>query len=72
MPNNIEFPCLDVADFVTTKNDEPDFDVLIGMDILTQGDLSLTMEMGNTVISFRKPHAKHCIDYTQYIEENDD
>ena len=37
-------------------------DVLLGMDIITIGDFSITNQAGNTVFSFRVP-SQHTIDY---------
>jgi hypothetical protein len=69
LPNSIVFPVMDVADFVQVKRDTSrtikpvdDFDVLIGMDIITAGDLAISDDAGNTVVSFRRPHGG-CIDF---------
>ena len=40
-------------------------DVLIGMDIITQGDFSVTNKDGKTVFSFRVPSEVH----TDYVRE---
>jgi len=40
------------------------FDVLVGMDIISQGDFSVTNANGYTVFSFRSPSVKH-IDYVE-------
>ena len=44
------------------KGDDKDFDVLIGMDIISRGDFSITNFEGRTVFSFRIP-SKGVIDY---------
>jgi hypothetical protein len=61
LPKGIVFQNLLVSEFIGT----PSFDVLIGMDIIAQGDLAITSENGNTVVSFRKPHGIPHIDFTQ-------
>ncbi len=40
-----------------------DFDFIIGMDILTQGDFALTSENGEMYFSFRIPSAEKHIDF---------
>lgn len=44
------------------------FDVLIGMDIITVGDFSITNVGGETVMSFRTPSVKE-VDWVKEIEE---
>ncbi len=45
-------------------------DVLIGMDIITQGDVAITNLGGNTVFSFRIPSQKQ-VDFVQeHAEES--
>jgi hypothetical protein len=41
-------------------------DVLIGMDVITTGDMSITNLNGNTVFSFRHPSA-HEVDFIQQL-----
>lgn len=36
-----------------------DYDVVIGMDIITQGDLAITNAEGKTVFSYRRPSKEH-------------
>jgi len=43
--------------------------LLIGMDIIATGDMSLTHENGNSVFSFRLPPAQNPIDYVVEINE---
>jgi len=43
-------------------------DVLIGMDVISQGDFSITNENGNTVFSFRVPSA-HTVDFVKQHNE---
>jgi predicted aspartyl protease len=45
------------------------FDVLIGMDVITLGDFSITNHQGNTVMSFRVP-SSHEIDYVALTNEH--
>lgn len=46
-----------------------DFDLLIGMDIITLGDFSVTNVSGNTVFSFRTPSVK-MIDYVEEFNKS--
>jgi len=41
---------------------DDDCDIIIGMDIMTQGDLALTNLEGRTVFSFRIP-SLHTVDF---------
>lgn len=50
LPNNIEFPALKVLD-----GDLYGFDMLIGMDIISQGDFAVTHSDGKTTFTFRIP-----------------
>jgi hypothetical protein len=59
LPKGIVFNNLLVSEFTGA----PSFDMLIGMDIIAQGDLAITSENGNTVVSFRKPHGVPHIDF---------
>lgn len=51
LPNNVGFAMVQV----TKANLGDSNDVLIGMDIISQGDFSITNKDGNTVFSFRIP-----------------
>jgi len=46
----------------------PDVDLLIGMDVISQGDFSISNYQGNTVMSFRVP-SQACIDYVDLINQ---
>lgn len=59
LPTGIIFGLL----VVTKGKLSPGSDVLIGMDIITQGDLSITNQ-GNTVFSYRIPSA-HTVDFVK-------
>lgn len=50
LPNNIEFPAIRVLD-----SDLYGFDILIGMDIISQGDFAVTHSDGKTTFTFRIP-----------------
>jgi predicted aspartyl protease len=63
LPNGIVFSSLKVAEFKLRHKVE----VLLGMDIITQGDFALTDNAGNTVLSYRRPHRTSFIDYTMDI-----
>ena len=53
LPNNFVFEEIEAVEFAYSIED--DCDPIIGMDVLTQGDLSLTNFEGKTVFSFRIP-----------------
>jgi predicted aspartyl protease len=59
MPNNISFTNIRAMEFIGNNK----FDILIGMDILTLGDLAITNSNQQTVISFRVPPDIKHIDY---------
>ena len=59
LPNKVAF-----ADAKVTKGFLRDTDVLIGMDIITQGDFAVTNTESKTVFSFRIPSVQR-IDYVQ-------
>lgn len=61
LPNQVMFPSLRV-----TVGKLTGFDVLIGMDIMTQGDLAITNVGGNTVFSFRMPSMRE-IDFSTEV-----
>lgn len=50
LPNQVGFPFIQVTEGVLNG-----FDLLIGMDIITTGDFSITNLGGNTTFSFRVP-----------------
>lgn len=59
LPNKVCFPFTRV-----TKGILPEVDVLIGMDILSQGDFAVTNYENKTTFSFRVPSCK-CIDFVE-------
>lgn len=59
LPNFVAFPQVRV-----TKGRLKDFDVLIGMDIITTGDFAVTNSNGATMFSFRSPSLEH-IDFVK-------
>ena len=60
LPNNLIFEEIEAVQFSYT--DEDDCDLILGMDIMTQGDVALTNSEGRTVFSFRVP-SLHCVDF---------
>lgn len=54
LPNNVEIPMIPVAE--AAENGA--FDVLIGMDIITQGDFLISNAGGRTIVSFQMPSTK--------------
>jgi hypothetical protein len=65
--NMVSFTDIRSATFV--KNDQ--FDIIIGMDILTQGDLAITNGNGRTVVSFRVPPDPEHTDYVKIAKQNE-
>lgn len=64
LPNNLVLPNVRVTECADTDS----FGVIIGMDIITNGDFSITNVGGQTVVTFRMPSIK-ALDYVQ--EAND-
>ena len=62
LPTGVGFSSLSVA----CVNMEPD--ILIGMDIISLGDFSLTHQGGKTCFSFQTP-SSHYVDYVQELEK---
>ena len=60
LPNNAGMVELDV----TRANLEGEADVLIGMDVIGNGDFAITNKSGKTIFSFRIP-SMESIDFTQ-------
>lgn len=59
LPNKVAFPAVRV-----TKGRPKDCDVLIGMDLINQGDFAITHSDGKTTFSFRFPSMEQ-IDFVQ-------
>jgi hypothetical protein len=64
LPNNVAFSSVEV-----TKGKLRGADILIGMNVITTGDFSITNLKGNTVFSFRFP-SQHEIDYVLDVQQN--
>ena len=62
LPNRVAFPGIRVLD-----GDIFDTDMLIGMDIITQGDLAITHKFKKTWLTFQVP-SSHTIDFVNEIE----
>ena len=62
LPTNVGFSSIEVS------CNKMNVDVLIGMDIITQGDFSITNKKGKTVFTFHTP-SSHFIDYTEEIKK---
>ena len=63
---NITLPMnVGVAMLPVTGNDLGDVDMLIGMDVISQGDFVITNASGKTTFSFRMPSS----DYIDYVEK---
>jgi predicted aspartyl protease len=64
LPNNIVFVSVPViAVFLA------DFDILIGMDIISRGDFAITASQGKTKFTFQIP-STHNTDYLKELEAN--
>lgn len=66
LPNGIAMGDVNVAECADNARQ---FDFIIGMDIITRGDFSITHKGNESLVSFRIPSAEKSIDYT--IETND-
>lgn len=64
LPNNVIIPMVRVSEGILK-----DIEVLIGMDIISLGDFSITHNGSKTKFSFQLPPT-HCIDFVQ--ESNDE
>ena len=51
LPNHFMFDEVEAVEFF--YSDEDDYDLIIGMDVITQGDLSIPNFEGKTVFSFQ-------------------
>ena len=63
LPNRVGF-----VKFTVTKGVLQNAQVLIGMDVISTGDFSITNKDGHTVCSFRTPSQKHI----DYVKEHED
>lgn len=63
LPNNLAFHSVTVS-----VGDLNGFDVLIGMDIISLGDFSISAKNGNTIFSFRIPS----VGTIDFVQENED
>lgn len=61
MPNNLVIPSVRVTECADNAGD---FGVIIGMDVITMGDFSITNYDSKTTVSFRIPSIK-TIDYVE-------
>jgi predicted aspartyl protease len=64
--NMVKFASIRAAEFVQNSR----FDIIIGMDILTLGDLAVTNAENRTVVSFRVPPDTQHIDYVKMGKES--
>ncbi|MCC7246805.1 MAG: retroviral-like aspartic protease family protein [Saprospiraceae bacterium] len=53
LPGSFSFDEIEAVEF--TYTDEDDCDLIVGMDVMTQGDLAISNYDGKTVFSFRIP-----------------
>lgn len=61
LPNNLRFQDIPVMEFPGGS----DFEVIIGMDILSKGDVAITNANNETVFSMRIPSSDEHIDFTK-------
>lgn len=59
LPNGLSFSDMELLEFQDTSDD---CDIIIGMDLITQGDFSITNTGGRTLFSFRMPSLQ-AVDY---------
>lgn len=59
LPHGVDYLGIPVAAFVGSAK----FDILIGMDLITLGDLAITNARGETCVSYRMPFDVFHIDY---------
>ena len=64
LPNNLVIPNVRVTECADTNT----FGVIIGMDVITTGDFSITNVGGKTVVTFRMPSIK-MLDYVLEAHE---
>ena len=64
LPSGVAIPFVRVTEGPKLAGE---FEVIIGMDIITRGDFSITNVKGKTVVSFRMP-SKKTIDYVAEID----
>ena len=64
LSNNINFPEIKVSE---CKELPGDFDILIGMDIISKGDFAVSNFNGKTVFTFRVP-SKETIDFEEEMK----
>ena len=68
LPHDKLFKDLEVSEFIAREKD--DYDFIIGMDILTQGDIAITNEGDFMMFSFRiPPSGKHTDYQTELLRE---
>jgi uncharacterized protein YchJ len=66
---NVLLPCnVGISSVQVSCNDLGDTDMLIGMDIISKGDFSITNNNGHTKFSFQMP-STHNIDYKSELEK---
>ena len=64
----VEFTNIRAAEFLANEK----FDIIIGMDILTLGDLAITNHSNRTVLSFRVPPDTAHIDFVEKAKKDDE
>ncbi len=64
LPNKVGFPWLRV-----TEGGLSNIDVLVGMDIISQGDFAVSSYNGNTAFTYRHPSCE-CIDFVQQTNDS--
>ncbi|MDR0320810.1 MAG: retroviral-like aspartic protease family protein [Treponema sp.] len=66
LPSNVEISNVRVTEFLDNGN----FDILIGMEIITLGDFAISNKDKKTIVSFRTPPSDNPIDFLQEINES--
>ena len=64
MPSSVAMSNVRVTEFM----DNGSFEIIIGMDIITQGDFAISNKDGKTTVSFRVPPSDDPIDFLKQIQ----
>jgi hypothetical protein len=67
LPSNVAINNVRVTEFLDNGN----FEILIGMEIITIGDFAISNKDKKTIVSFRTPPSDNPIDFVREIDESD-
>jgi hypothetical protein len=63
LPSNVAINNVRVTEFIDNEN----FEILLGMDIITYGDFAISNKDKKTIVSFRTPPSDNPIDFVREI-----